>query len=367
MPKSGTKRILVSIPREVGHGRDMIRGIYAYHQFQRDWELHVSEIRKHQLEKWDGCILLRGAPGDLSVPVVECSNGYEPESIDSICEDNVQAGRMAANFYLNQGYEHFLFVGIPEPLYANQRGAGFRDSLPASLHETTIWGPGWSNAEGNDRLVKLLTSLPKPLAVFTGSDSVGEIVLRLLRKTELLVPEDVAVLGVDNDDLTCLLTRPTLSSVQLDGIGIGKGAAQLLSERMAEPDLAPRRLRLPPLGIQVRGSTMDRAVPHPDVRKALAFIRRFAHNGIGVPEVVQSTGLKRRALETHMRAITGRTLHEHLIRQRVQQAKSLLGQSTLTIQEIAFQCGFQNAARFSVVFKEQQGVSPRVYREETSD
>ncbi len=368
MTTSRAKRILISIPREVGHGRDMIRGIYAYQQYQKDWDLHVSHLRNEAtLAAWDGCILLSGGPRQLSVPAVECSNGYEPEGIDSICEDNLMAGQMAANFYLNQGYEHFLFVGIPDPLYANQRGEGFRTSLPHPPHETHIWGPGWSESDGNQKILHLLTTLPKPLAVFAGSDSAGLSILRMLRDTALSVPEDVAVLGVDNDDLTCLLPRPTLSSVQLDGTGIGRGAAQLLAERMDAPDLPPRRHRLAPIGIQVRNSTMDRAIPHPEVRKAVAYIRKHAQEGIGVPDIVQSTDLKRRALETHVREETGQTLHELLLAHRLQRARHLLLQTPLTIQQVAFACGFQNAARFSVVFREQHGCAPREYRQDHTD
>jgi len=277
---------------------------------------------------------------------------------------NRKAGEMASNFYLNQGYEQFLFVGIPDPLYSNQRGEGFRKALPQAPHETHIWGPGWSDSEGSQRILNLLLTLPKPLAVFAGSDSAGLSILRLLRGTTLSVPEDVAVLGVDNDDLTCLLPRPTLSSVHLDGTEIGRQAAQLLAERMDDPDLPSRRIRLAPLGIQVRSSTMDRAIGHPEVRKAVAYIRQHAQDSIGVPDIVRSTDLKRRALETHFREIMGRTLHELLLDQRLKRARHLLGQTPLTIQEVAFESGFQNAARFSVVFREQHGCSPRDYRQE---
>lgn len=367
MVESSGRRILISIPREVGHGRDMIRGIFAYQQFRQDWEMHVHQHKSDQpLQNWSGCILLSGQRKELRVPQVECSNGYEPDGVDSVCEDNLIAGSMAANFFLNQGYEHFLFVGIPHPLYSQQRGEGFRNTLPKPPIETTIWGPGWSDSEGIQKLRRLLESLPKPLAVFAGSDSVGLYLLRIIRETGLLVPEDIAVLGVDNDDLTCLLTHPTLSSVQLNGHQIGREAAKMLSERMDSPGISPRRLRLPPIGIEVRRSTMERAVEHPDVRKALAHIRRFAHKGIGVPDIVSVTGLKRRALEIHVRNATGKTLQEHLRDHRLQRARPLLEQQEYTVQEIAYLCGFQNAARFSVVFREQEGVSPTTYRKQTA-
>ncbi len=361
------KRIFIAIPSTVGHTRDMIRGVFAGQPPGLDWELHVGSLGKGlNPERWAGCIHLGGSAPEISVPCVECSNGFEPEGLDSIHEDNVQAGRMAANYFLDQGYDSFLHVSIPSPLYAQERRQGFEEILGDKMQLFPIWGENFHDATDNRSLLELIHSLPKPLAVFAASDAAGLHVLRMLRRSDLLLPEEVAVMGVDNDDLTCRLPRPTLSSIRLPGERIGRMAAQMLQERLADPSLPPRRIRLAPLGIQERESCSRLALRHPDVRKAMACIRLHASEGIGVPDIVAKTQLKRRALEQHFQKETGQSLHSALQAQRLEQAKRMLRDPECSLKEIANRCGFQSASRFSVVFRQAEGVSPREFRTQQS-
>ena len=357
------KRIYLSVPRTVGHGRDIVRGIYARQPPGNEWELHLGDLTGSlDPAVWDGCIFMGTQHIDPGVPTVHCSNGHEPQGMDSVHEDNVLAGRMAANYFLGQGYESFLHVGIPNPLYARERAQGFQEVLGDRAERFMIWGDHWHDAKGNRALTDLLRAMPKPVALFAASDGAGLHVLRALRPSELLLPEEVAVMGVDNDDLICELPRPSLSSIRLAGETIGRQAARLLQARLEDPARPPERIRIPPLEVVERESCGDPALRHPEVRRAMACIRRRASEPIGVPDIVESTGLKRRALEQHFLRETGRSIHETLQDRRLEQARTLMQNPERSLQEIADRCGFQSPSRFSVVFRQIEGCSPREYR-----
>jgi LacI family transcriptional regulator len=212
------------------------------------------------------------------------------------------------------------------------------------------------------RLAKWLLKLPKPIGLFAAYDIQAQIVLDVCRSHSIPVPEQIAVLGVDNDPLLCNLSTPSLSSVIPNAIGAGMLAAELLEQLMSNnKTVSPGKL-LAPLGIAQRQSTDVTAVDDPLIAQAMQFIRENACNGINVEDVLRTVPLSRRLFESRFRKATGKTPHEMITQRRLSRVELLLRDTDLSQEEIARRCGFEYAEYMNTLFRKQHGISPGVYR-----
>jgi LacI family transcriptional regulator len=219
-----------------------------------------------------------------------------------------------------------------------------------------------------DRAVaRWLTLLHKPVGVLAPNDVWAYQLLEVCRQKALRVPDDVALVGVDNDDLLCGLARPPLTSVATPAERVGYEAAALLDRLMASPgraDGAPPLPPLPPLGVVARQSTDVLMVDDPAVAAAVRFIRERACTPIGVEDLLRAVPLPRRTLERRFRAALGRGPGEEIRRTRVERARYLLGASRSSMGEVARAAGFADAKHFCVAFRRHTGQSPSSYRRE---
>mgnify|MGYP001765850492 FL=1 len=184
------------------------------------------------------------------------------------------------------------------------------------------------------------------------------------RRLQLTVPEEVAVIGVDNDEETCRLSAPPLSSVKDDGRKVGFEAARLLDELMADPT---RRQALPPLlipprGIAVRRSTEVSAVDDPLIALAMRHVREHACNGLRVPDLLAKFNVSRSVLYRRFHDALNRSPHEEILRVQLERAKRLLDESDFTLERIAELSGFQHGEYLSVAFKRELGLTPSEFR-----
>jgi LacI family transcriptional regulator len=187
----------------------------------------------------------------------------------------------------------------------------------------------------------------------------------MCRQLDLHIPEQVALLGVDNDDLECHLCAPPLSSIELAGERIGYEAAKLLDGLMSRERISRRRITIPPIRVVTRQSTDTLAIQDEDVVAALAFIRATAHEEIDVEAILDRVPLSRRALERKFRELLGRTVLEEIRRVRLDLVKALLSDTNLAMPAIAVRCGFSGSRRLAVVFKQFVGTTPTTYRAQT--
>jgi LacI family transcriptional regulator len=204
--------------------------------------------------------------------------------------------------------------------------------------------------------------LPRPIGLMACYDFKAQQLLVVCRELDIAVPEEVAVVGVDNDRLLCDLANPPLSSVIPNTHRTGYEAARILDRLMAGENMPPESHLIEPLGIQTRQSSDTLAIDDPDVAIAVRFIREHAIEGIDVSDVLARVSLSRRALESRFRRIINRTPHQEIMRVRIERVKMLLLASDFSLAEIAAITGFEHVEYLSVAFKREAGQTPRQYR-----
>ena len=267
-----------------------------------------------------------------------------------------------------KGFAELAYCGDGRFLWSRQRGAEFTRGLAAKgrrcvdFVEQTVGGRPGSDAEIR-AIARWLKALPKPVAVFACYDGRALQVLEACQLLGLNVPEQVAVLGVDNDELVCELANPPLSSVQPNARRSGYEAAALLARLMRgeKKSVVPTH-QVQPVRVVERQSTDVVAVADAKVAAALKFIRQHACARVDVGDVLRAVPMSRTRLEEKFKALLGHSPHRQIVQQRIARAKHLLVESKVAISEVAEQAGFDNASYLSVAFRRETGLSPFAYR-----
>jgi LacI family transcriptional regulator len=279
---------------------------------------------------------------------------------------------MAAEHFLERGFRSFAFVGYRQQEEKKDRRVGFQRRLKAEgfscacytkfdlpiLRDGGLWGVAEPAFE------KWLHALTKPVAVFAYQDFLGWEVAELCLNSKLEVPAEVAIVGVDDDELFCELSHPKLSSVAYPGEAIGYEAARLLASFLdaKKSSSSRRQIFLPPLRIVMRQSSDILALEDQNLNAALRFIRAHEGEPIAVKNVMQAVSISRRSLEQKFRLNLGRSPLQEILRVHTDRARRLLAETKLSIAEIAERSGFVSPERLSVIFKKKGGISPRQYR-----
>ncbi|MFM8413914.1 MAG: substrate-binding domain-containing protein, partial [Planctomycetota bacterium] len=197
---------------------------------------------------------------------------------------------------------------------------------------------------------------------FACTDQLAFWLLDACRRAGVAVPEEVAVVGAENDEMLCTMSRPQLSSVAFDGERVGHAAAALLERLMAGEPPPAEPVLLPPTGLVVRQSSDIVAIDDPQVAAAMRYIREHACHGINVADVIRHAGLSRTLLERRMRQTIGRTPGEEITRLRFARVRQLLAETDLPLAAIAVRCGFEHPQYMAEAFKKHFGMTPGSYR-----
>jgi LacI family transcriptional regulator len=375
------RRIALLIGQDIGYTRDVLRGIQAYGRSQpgwifrdgppdprilgplREWQPHG--IIAHLFEKKLANQLIK-----FRAPLVNTTNTLKELRVPMVEVDHSRIGQMAAEYFLNRGFRHFGYFGSSWTGFSKDREAAFAERLARSgFHVDSCYAeylprpPIADSWKGVDvRARAWLKALPKPVAILSSNDVPARELAEMCRELDLHIPEQVALLGVDNDDLECHLCTPLLSSIDLGSERVGYEAAKMLHRLIERRPLKQRTITIPPLRVVTRQSTDTLAIQDSDVAAALAFIRNSAHEEINVDSILREIPLSRRALERKFRDQLGRTVLEEIRRARLDLAKSLLCETNLAMPAIAARCGFSGARRLAVVFRQIVGTTPTEYR-----
>jgi LacI family transcriptional regulator len=275
-----------------------------------------------------------------------------------IVNDNAAVGRLAAEHLRGRGFRHLAYYGPPDERWSEERqaGAGATWFHPS---RSGAWEPQ------QEQLRRWLAGLPKPLGLVAANDIHGLRALDACRRGGLAVPEQVAVVGADEDAELCELSDPPLSSVAFNPERVGFEAAALLDALM-RGERAPRKpMLVPPLGVTARQSTDILAIEDPYVARALHVIRRHACDGITVKEILGDIPLSRRSFEHRFARLLGRTPKDEIQRVRIERAKVLLAGTDLKAARISEQLGFHQPAYFSAVFRRETGSTPAAWRRQS--
>jgi LacI family transcriptional regulator len=377
------RRVALVVESSGAAGREILRGIARYARQHGPWSLyhepsHWPDVLPPWLARFNGDGIIARVRNRrtaarltrLRVPIVDVQGNVPDADIPLVQVDDTAVARLATEHFLERGFRHFGSCGIEGPVWAQRRCDAFvrliqesgrecqRYDLPP--RETKAW---FSQAEAR-RLDRWLQSLPRPVAILAANDTAGQKVLDACRRQGLMVPEEIAVLGVDNDETLCEICDPMLSSIVPVHDQVGYHAAELL-ERIVEgepPPTAP--LFLTPTSVIVRRSTDVLAVDDRDVATAVRFIRERACLGIGVDDVLRHMALSYSTLKRRFQAALGRSVHDEIVRVRMERATELLAETQLSLARVAELSGFGHQEYLGAVLKARLGMTPRQYRSE---
>jgi LacI family transcriptional regulator len=302
------------------------------------------------------------------VPVVNVSARVPDSALPSVLPDDFAAGVLVGNYFLKRGYRDFAYYAAPFPFgTSDRRGAGFVSAIRVAGHEVLWLGEYPASLPAGARRVRseptsFLRSLPKPAAILASNDYLAAELYNTAAAANVAVPEQVSLVGVDNDPFTHYAMLG-ISSVELPARRIGYEAAALLHRLMRGEESEKSVTLIPVDDVITRSSSDSMATEDQDVLDAMRYIRNHAGDGIEVSDVVRAVALGRRTLERRFRAAFGISPKDEINRARIEIAKRLLTRTRMSIPEVAQAAGYCDRSRLSTAFKLATGVSPRRYRD----
>ncbi|MGY8766821.1 MAG: substrate-binding domain-containing protein [Pirellulales bacterium] len=375
------KEIALLIETSNAYARGLVEGIIAYMREHEPWSIYLPEQGRGAapptwLENWKGDgLIARIETKEIGsiirkthLPVVDVSAGQFVENIPWVETDDAAIADLAVNHLIERGFRHLAFCDEPQFNWSVWRRDRFQQRIDEAGFDSHIFSakprssPGFSWNREKKRLVRWIEQLPKPVGIMACYDIKAQQILDICRELEISVPQQVAVIGVDNDHLLCNLCTPPLSSVIPDTRRTGYEAAQLLDGLMHGEQVDSSGFLVEPLGIATRQSSDVLATDDQEVAQAMQFIREHACDGINVGDVLGVVPLSRRVLEYRFKNITGRTPHDAIAQQRLDRVRQLLQDTDLTMAEIADKAGFEHVEYMSAAFRKKLDISPSNYR-----
>lgn len=374
-PSSPTMCVLLALPLNLRFGRDIARGVAQYAEKVR-WVIRATHLDDSALlsflrghwHEFSGVIGAFGHPNIMRwvhgrLPAVNVSNRTRSSPLPHVIADDARVGRTAAEYLFTKGYRHFAVIRFGGHEFSRQRARSFRNALAA--HHLACAEYNWAEApldETFDRCAEWVRTLPKPVAIFATNDTLAQNLAQICREAQIAVPEDAAIVGVDDDETESWLAGIPLSSVRIPFETLGRRAAELLAHLMAggAPPVEPTRIA--PLGVVERRSSGVMAVGDPPLEKALRYALSAPRALSTVRAASAYAGLSVRTLEYRCRQRLRRSFHEIVLEARLQRARQMLADTHRSVAEIAELCGFGGASQFIRRFSRRYGISPLQWR-----
>jgi len=302
----------------------------------------------------------------LGSPVVNVSTIAFPVPFPTVAIDNNAMGRLAAEYLIVQGYRYFAYHMESRVYFSKERGLGFGEALREAGREFQSFDTG-DHASASPRELHALTldwlrQLPKPLGLFTHNDQRAAALMDLCRDGGLKVPEEVGIIGVDNDPLLAELCRPTLTSVDPGASTVGFRAAEMLAQILSGHEPENRPMFLPPKAVAVRESTQPRHLLDDRLATAMRYIHEHWAEPFGVPELLEAVPASRRSLERLFQTHLGRSPAEEIRRVQINRVKWLLMEGRVSLSDIATTAGFSSFSNFASAFRREVGMTASAYR-----
>ena len=394
MPAAPLVAVILDAAR--AYDRLIIGGVAQFARERAHWSLYVEEDPLQKLPdlgRWHGQGIIANfddrrvatAIRGLDIPVVGVGGGYgwydASSGIPYIYTDNAAIGRLAAEHLLACGLTHLAFCGYPTTQtsgWSEERAAAFEQAcMRAGRHCHTFTGKHGNARRWADlqtELTRWLAPLPKPLGLVACNDLRARHVLEACRTLGLRVPHDVAVLGVDNDEMICELTNPPLSSIDQAARRIGYEAAAALDRLMGTApsvamasrnkgrrrlgQAAPGRIVVPPIGVVARASTDTLTTSDPVVVNTLQSLRHSPATRLNSESLAAAAGLSRATLEARFKMAVGRSIHDEHIRLRVAITRRLITGSDLPLKTVAIRSGFPSVQYMTTFLRRHTGLTP---------
>ena len=364
----------------------LLRGIISYSSLSGKWVVYRMTLAEKRKLGIDGVVKWAlGWKADVVVGqfeegedvgrfrengIVAIAQDYitKFKEIPNITADYVGTGRMAAEYFITRGFRNFAFFGYKDVCWSSERYDGFAQKLQEAGYGSnvefydnedmeTVW---YYNSE---KLAAWLHSLPKPIAIMTCDDTRGNILLNACNSCGIRVPDDIAVMGVDNDEVLDNLSDATLSSIEVDIEKGGYAVAEMAEKMMKDPAYKGEDIVLQPVTVVTRMSTSIFATSDKVVAKVLNFINNNIDKKISVPDILREIPMSRRLLENRFKDVTGDTIYNYILRQRVDRFAFLLLHTSLNVSEITIQMDEIDPKGLCRRFKALKGCTPSEYKE----
>lgn len=368
------------------YDRQVVEGVGEYLQAsQCDWDIFIEEdfrCRIDNIKDWlgDGVIAdyddreIESLLSGVKVPIVGVGGSYHrPEdypAVPYIATDNHALVEAAFMHLKERGINRFAFYGLPRASgkrWAQEREHAFRMQVAAEQYQGVVYQgmetspDNWQHAQ--NRLADWVQTLPQQTGIIAVTDARARHLLQVCEHLDIPVPEKLSVIGIDNEELTRYLSRVALSSVVQGTRQMGYRAAKLLHQLLNDDSLPLQRILVPPVKVVARRSTDFRSLRDPAVIQAMHFIRYHACKGIKVEQVLDAVGLSRSNLEKRFKDEIGQTIHGVIHEEKLERARNLLKATSLSINEISQMCGYPSLQYFYSVFKKDDDMTPKEYRE----
>ena len=389
-------KIILLIESSRAYGRGLLRGIAKYARRYGPWafynepeysrfsglgmyRLGGGEPLMPRLKDWkaDGIIARISNPqksrGILpkGVPIVAITAKDKIVGLPHVVAHETKVSEMAAEHLLERGFTNFGFCGFDEAHWSQVRSRSFCEAIARAGYTTCLFKSGRQPRKPSwhqelRAIADWLSSVSKPIAVMACNDIRARHVIEACRVAGLNVPEEVAIIGADNDETICELSDPPLSSIALNTEKAGYEAAELLDKLMAGEKMAEQGIVVEPTHVVSRQSTDVLAIKDEEVAKAISFIRRNVKRPMQVSDVVAASALSRRAIQKRFRAVLRRSILQEIRRMRVQEIVRLLMETHMSISEIAVEMGYPGPEHISRYFHNATGMSLLAYRKRYS-
>ena len=376
-------KILLLTDFSSGYSRNLLKGIVRYSKEVGNWSFQRMPLYYRMLygengvvewaKKWQADAIIAQLTdvniellNDLNIPIIVQNYRDRNKAVSNLTGDYFNTGVMAAKFFLNRGYRNFAFYGFKGAIWSRERADGYSHEIEKQGYKLAILENDNKDKEewsyNHTVLGNWLQSLPKPVALFACDDHFALQISETCNVYNINVPDDIAILGVDNDDLLCNISDPPLSSIVLDVENGGYNAGKLLHQLITKEITEPFNIVVNPLIIERRKSTEKYAVSDKNIRTILNYIEKNYANHLSVEELVKQVPLSRRVLEKKFKEETGESLYQYIQNYRIDQFTRLLITTDYSLFEAALQSGFENYKNVSRIFRKYKSLSPAEYR-----
>ena len=371
------RQIALLVETSLGSGREILRGIAQFARDYANWEIFhaargLEDSVPDWLKAWDGDGVIARIQNEgmlhslkkLETPIVDVL-GVPVHDFPLVQVDDVEISKQVARHFFERDFVHFGFYGIKGENWSQRRQDALRQAIGSAgsfAHIHSLRGESEGDSNHNFELQQWLVALPKPVAIMVCSDQRGLALLEACRAVGLTVPEQVSVVGVDNDLAFCEVATPNLSSVRGGHMRVGFEAAKLLNHLIDGQSPPDTPVLVAPNEIVVRESSDSRSISDPAARDAVRFIRERLSEAITNEDIAKAVGISKTRVQVRFRAALGMSIREFVAERRLLRAEKLIVATDLTFADIAERCGFRHHEYLGYVLKKRRGITPRQLR-----
>lgn len=378
-------KVLLLTDFSSGYSRNLLKGVVRYAKEFGPWtfyrmplyyrEVHGDDGVVRWAKRWGADAIIAqltdvnvDALNEAGIPIIVQNYKERNTCVANLTGDYFGTGMMAADFFLRKGYTRFAYYGYPDTIWMRERGEGFRKKVQDTgrpiymFNEDAYRNPDEKWSFDANAVSNWLLNLPKPMALFACDDYFALQIVEACKMNDIDIPGEIAVLGVDNDDLLCNISDPTLSSIELDVENGGYEAGRILHQFIEKKISSLSDVVINPIRVVTRKSTERYAVSDKYIEQILSYIGENYASALSVEDLIRLVPFSRRVLEKRFKDETGSTLYQYIQQTRIEKFAELLVSTDLSLVEAASQAGFDDYKNISRVFIKMKQMTPSQYR-----